>query len=367
MSKFLSKRFADLEPYVPGEQPRDKAYVKLNTNESPYPPSKAVIDALTESEISNLNLYSDPTVTVFRLSVADYYNRQLAKNGAGFELSADNVFPVNGSDEALAFIFQAFCDKDKGMACPSVGYGCYPVFCGVQGIPFKPVPVNADFSVNTALFNGITHNITIANPNAQTGLFLPLARIEELLAENPDRLVVIDEAYCDFGGESAVKLLNSYDNLIVVQTLSKSRQLAGARVGFALASEQIVADLNAMRFSFNPYNVNRLSTIAAAKAMEDENYFEQTRAEIIATREDAKKRLISLGFEVTDSLSNFVLATRCDIGGKELYLKLKEKGVLVRFLSDVPLRNSVRITIGSKAQMSVLFEKIEEILKEKGL
>lgn len=367
MSRFISERFSSIAPYVPGEQPQDKQYVKLNTNESPFPPSPKVVEALSKEEALKLNLYSDPTVKAFAEAVVSYYNRRLIAAGREGKLTCDNVLPVNGSDEALAFIFRAFTDANRGMACPEIGYGCYPVFCGIEGTRFKAVAMKDGFKVDVNGFRGVKDNITIANPNAQTGLYVSLFDIETLLSENCDRLVVIDEAYCDFGGESAVSLLDSYDNLIVVQTLSKSRQLAGARIGFALASKEIIEDLNKIKYSFNPYNVNRLSTIAGIKAMEDEEYFEKTRKQIIINREKTKEVLRGMGFEVTDSLANFVLASRNDIGGKELYLALKSKGVLVRFLSDEKLKNSIRITIGSQEQMELLFEKTAEVLKENNL
>ena len=240
-------------------------------------------------------------------------------------------------------------------------------FCEIFGIKFNSVPLREDFSIDVKAFEGIKDNITIANPNAQTGIYLPVSDIKTLLSADKDRLVIIDEAYCDFGGESALGLLDDFDNLIVVQTMSKSRQLAGGRVGFAIASEAVVEDLNKMKFSFNPYNLNRLSILAGAAAISDEEYFEMTTSAVKAERERLKKTLAELGFFVTPSLANFVLAAHPKIGGKELYLALKEKGVLVRFLSDEALKPYVRITVGSKEQNDALTDAIKQIIKEKGI
>lgn len=366
MSRFLNERYAAMKPYVPGEQPQDKRYVKLNTNESPFPPSPAVLAALNGEEVAKLNLYSDPTAKVLVDAIAARFDR-ISREGGGKGIKPSQVFVGNGSDEVLAFCFQAFCGKDKGMACPEIGYGFYPVFCEIFGIKFNPVPLREDFSIDIKAFEGIKDNITIANPNAQTGIYIPVSDIKTLLSADKDRLVIIDEAYCDFGGESALGLLDEFDNLIVVQTMSKSRQLAGGRVGFAIASEAIVEDLNKMKFSFNPYNLNRLSILAGAAAISDEEYFEMTTSAVKAERERLKKTLAELGFYVTPSLANFVLAAHPKIGGKELYLALKEKGVLVRFLSDEALKPYVRITVGSKEQNDALTDAIKQIIKEKGI
>ena len=364
MSKYLSEKFKNLEPYVPGEQPQDRRYVKLNTNESPFPPSPKVIEATSVQEISIQNLYSDPTAKRLVESIAKYYTNYVKERGVDFEFTKDNVIVSNGSDEVLAFIFNAYTDKDKGMACPEIGYGFYPVFCSELNVPFIPVKINEDFSLDLAKFKGIRENICIANPNAQTGLYISVSDIKTLLSENKERLIIIDEAYCDFGGESASVLIKDYPNLIVVSTLSKSRQLAGARIGFALASKEIIQDLNTLKYSFNPYNLNRLSIIAGSVAMEDVEYFNKTREVIIKNREYLKGALTALGFKVTNSKSNFILASTPKMGGKELYLALKERGVLVRFLSDELLKDWVRITIGSMEQLNTLINTIKEILGE---
>ncbi|MFA6867467.1 MAG: histidinol-phosphate transaminase [Clostridia bacterium] len=356
MSKFLSERFASLVPYAPGEQPQYQKFIKLNTNESPFPPSKKVLDAINSQEVANLKLYSDPTAKMLVDSIAEFC-----------KVNSSNVFVGNGSDEVLAFINMAFCDSNKGMACPEIGYGFYPVFCEIFGLAFNPIKLNSDFSIDIKKYENIKENITIANPNAHTGLFLTLDKIEILLNQDLERLVIIDEAYCDFGGESATRLLDKYTNLIIVNTLSKSRQLAGARIGYALASSQIIDDLNSMKYSFNPYNLNRLSIIAGTKAMEDIEYFESTRKEVIANREWTIDKLKSLGFELTNSIANFLLVKKEGISGEKLYLALKEKGVLVRYINENLLIDYVRITIGSLSQMQILLEKLEEIIKENNL
>ena len=249
------------------------------------------------------------------------------------------------------------------MACPEIGYGFYPVFCASYSTKFIPIQLDDDFSIDIAKFKGIKDNITIANPNAQTGLYITVQEIEELLMEDPDRIVCIDEAYCDFGGESAVVLLDKYPNLIVVGTLSKSRQLAGARIGFCIASKEIIQDLNTIKYSFNPYDLNRLSILAGKAALEDVDYFNETRNIIIKNRVYLTNELNKLGFSVTNSKSNFVLASTPKMRGRELYLALKERGVLVRFLSDELLKDWVRITIGSMEQIEILLKTIKDVLE----
>lgn len=365
MSRFFDKRYNGLAPYVPGEQPQDRRYVKLNTNESPFPPSPRVIAALSAEETSRLNLYSDPEAGVLVRAIAERFDKKLRAQGHK-GVSESQVFVGNGSDEVLAFAFGAFCGAERGVAFPAIGYGFYPVFAEFFCLPYVTVPMNDDLSVNADGFKGLSETIVIANPNAQTGIYLPLSEIKTLLSENKDRLVMVDEAYCDFGAESAVTLLDEFDNLLVVQTMSKSRQLAGGRVGFALGSEELIADLNTMKFSFNPYNLNRLSIIAGAEAIADEEYFERTTAAVAAERERLKKTLADMGFHVTPSLANFVLAKREGIGGEELYKSLKARGVLVRWLGG-ELSDYVRITVGSAAQCDALTKAAEEIIKEKNI
>ena len=354
MSRFLSKKFEKLTPYVPGEQPRGQEYIKLNTNESPFPPSERVVSALNGAELSRLNRYSDPTAKELVDAIAEYYGIESGK-----------VFVSNGSDESLAFIFDAFCDGNKGIAFPDVTYGFYPVFADFFGIKYKTVPLDEKFRINVDDYADITDNVIIANPNAQTGIYLDGNEIEALVSQRSDRLVIIDEAYIDFGGESAVPLLDKCENLIVVQTFSKSRNLAGSRVGMAFASPGIINDLNTLRNSFNPYNLDRLAIIAGREAVKDVGYFKKCTAEIIRIREETVKALEGLSFEVLPSKANFIMARTNATGGGELYEELKRRGILVRHFNDERIKDFVRITIGSAEQMKALTAECERIINEK--
>lgn len=353
MSRFLSPNLAALTPYTPGEQPQGKTFIKLNTNESPYPPSAAVAKALAEEEAATLRLYSDPECNELVSAIAQYYN-----------LKPENVFVGNGSDEVLAFAFQAFGLGGK-MAFPDITYAFYGVFAGLFGIKTRIVPLNADFEICADDYLLPGEQVVIANPNAITGLKLPLSEIERILAAHPEDVVIVDEAYVDFGGESAVKLLGKYDNLLVVQTFSKSRQLAGARVGMALGSAALIADLNTVKFSFNPYNVNRLSQKLAVAAINDRAYFDECCAKIVADREFIEAELKKLGFAVLSGYANFLLA-RCDkISGEEYYRTLKARGILVRWFDEPRIKDFVRITIGSHREMVRLIEETADILANK--
>lgn len=351
MSRFFSEKLAALEPYTPGEQPRDMVYVKLNTNESPYPPSPKAL-AVIEGEASKLNLYSDPTAKSLHEAIAAHYG-----------VTADRVIATNGSDEILAFAFNAFA-SGKSLAFPDVTYGFYPVFANLFGIPYTTVPLDEMLTICVEDYATIDSTVVIANPNAQTGTYLPLSKIEELVAQKSDRVVIVDEAYIDFGGETAIPLTDRYDNLLVVQTFSKSRNLAGARVGFAVGCADLIADLNRVKYSFNPYNVNRMSMAAAAEAMKDEAYFAECAKQVIETRAYTADALTKLGFTYPASMANFILAHTDKISGKELYGALKSKGVLVRHLSDERITDSIRITIGSREQMEAFIQKTQEILED---
>ncbi len=352
MSRFLDSGTASLVPYVPGEQPKDAKYIKLNTNESPYPPAPAVISAVRE-ESKKLRLYSDPEAADLTAAIAEFYG-----------VEQKNVIAGNGSDENLAFIFKAFFGE-KGAACPDVSYGFYPVFCKLFGVKYIPVPLDENFLINVSDYAAIADNVVIANPNAQTGIYLSLDKIEELVRQNLNRLVVVDEAYIDFGGESAAKLTKKYDNLIVVQTFSKSRQLAGGRIGFAIASESIISDIKTVKYSFNPYNVGRLAIAAGKAAMGDTEYFNTCRAKIIATRERVADELKKLGFMVLPSKANFLLIRSSSISGENMYCELKQKGVLIRHLKDERIKDFVRVTIGTDKEMDVFLKKTAEILGDK--
>lgn len=351
MSRFFSDKLTALKPYTPGEQPRDMQYIKLNTNESPFPPSPRMA-SLIASEAEKLNLYSDPTSRVLHDAIADYYG-----------ISSDRVLASNGSDEILAFAFNAFA-AGKSLVFPDVTYGFYPVFSNLYGIPYTTIPLDDTLTIRVEDYAATDSTVVIANPNAQTGTYLSLNKIEELVAQNLNRVVIVDEAYIDFGGESAVTLTDRYDNLLVVQTFSKSRNLAGARVGFAIGSPELIADLNRVKYSFNPYNVNRMSMVAAAEAMKDTKYFDECTKKVIEARVYTAEKLTSLGFTYPSSKANFILAETNRMNGKALYQELKNRGVLVRYLGDERIANSIRITIGSMEQMVTFIQTTKEILEE---
>ena len=354
MSRFLSSKYRNLEAYTPGEQPRDMKYIKLNTNESPYPPSKRVVDALTSEEVLKLNLYSDPTCKALKTRIAELY-----------DVEYENVFVSNGSDDILNFSFMAFCEGEKrGVKFPEISYGFYSVYAELHGASYKAIPLKDDFSIDISDYMENDANVVIANPNAPTGIALTLDEVEQLVKANPDYLVLIDEAYVDFGGESAIELTKKYSNLLVVCTFSKSRSLAGARLGFAIANKEIIADLEKIKFSTNPYNINRLSLIAGEMAILDNDYYMDNCKKIIATREYTQIKLKELGFEVTDSKANFIFAKSDKIGGKELYQKLKERGILIRHFDKEKIKDYNRITVGTQKEMETLISAITEILKE---
>ena len=354
MSRFLSRETAALEPYTPGEQPQNLPYNKLNTNESPFPPSPRVLKALSRAEMQKLNLYSDPACTQLCRAVAKRY-----------EVQPEQVAVGNGSDELLSFAFRAFCGAGKGCAYPDITYGFYKVWAQYYGLESTVIPLREDFTISVGDYLDFPGTIFLANPNALTGIALPRTEIQRLLEADPDRVVVVDEAYVDFGGESCVPLLFRYDNLLVVQTMSKSRSLAGGRIGFALGSPELISDLNRVKYSFNPYNVNRLSIVAGAAAMEDEPYFQQCTAAIRQNRAWTVRELEALGFTVLPSQANFIFAKSDRIPGGELYRKLKEGGILIRhFDSPDRIADFCRITIGSLEQMVQLVDEVTRLLEE---
>lgn len=353
MSRFMSPRFAGLEAYTPGEQPRDQQYVKLNTNESPYPPSLEVLERVSKAEVELLNLYPDPTGKVLKEKLAALYG-----------VEAKNVFLSNGSDDILNFAFMAFCDAERGAAFPEISYGFYPVYADLYHVDCKKIPLKADFGVDYRDYCGIGRMVVIANPNAPTGMEISLSEIEEILKTNPDNIVVIDEAYVDFGGTSCVDFIKKYDNLLVVQTFSKSRSMAGARLGFAMANEAIIEDLEKIKYSTNPYNINRLTLAAGEAAVDSNSYYVENAKKIAQTREMTTAKLREMGFTVLDSVANFIFAKSNALSGKVVYEELKKKGVLVRYFGKAKIEDFVRITIGTPEQMQVMFEKLTEILQE---
>ena len=353
MSRFLSREAGRLAPYTPGEQPTDAQYIKLNTNESPFPPSPKVVKAISRAELLKLDLYPDPTCGTLHRAIAAYYG-----------LKPENVLAANGSDEVLAFAFRAFCGEGKGVAYADITYGFYKSQAALFGLNATVIPLREDFTLNVDDYMDFPGTIVIANPNAPTGMAVPRADIQRLLEAGPNRVVIVDEAYVDFGAESCVPMIYRYDNLLVTQTMSKSRSLAGGRVGYALGSPELIADLNRVKYSFHPYNVNRLSIAAGAAAVADEAYFAACTAAIRQTRAWTVGELENLGFTVLPSQANFVFARHSQLPGETLYRKLKENGVLVRWFDADRIRDYIRITIGSMEQMETLVEELTAILEE---
>ena len=351
MSEFLSPTLSAVTPYTPGEQPQDQQYIKLNTNESPYLPSPAVVAAVSEAEVEKLRLYSDP-------ACADL----LRAAAAHFGLQPDQIMPGNGSDENLFFALRAFCDEQHPLAYADITYGCYGVWCGLLHIPSHIIPLKDDFTLDPKDYDGLHQTIVIANPNAPTGLALPRSAIEGILQANPDNVVIVDEAYVDFGGESCVPLIDRYENLLVVQTFSKSRQLAGARLGLAMGNAKLIADLNRVKFSLNPYNINRLTLKAGAQALAEQAYYDKNCQTIMETRAYTARELEKLGFTVLPSQSNFLFARKPGTEGADVYRRLKERGVLVRHFDKERIRDYNRITIGTRVQKDILLEQLMEFL-----
>lgn len=354
MSRFINDKYASLEAYTPGEQPRERKYIKLNTNESPYPPSKGVIEAVNSSAVSALNLYPDPTCKGLKDALAGLYG-----------VKRENVFVSNGSDDILNFSFMAFCnDTDRPVRFPEISYGFYKVYAELYGIKYEAIPLKDDLSIDINDYLGNKGNVVIANPNAPTGIMLSVGEIETIVKANPDFVVLIDEAYVDFGGESCLPLLCKYDNLLIVRTYSKSRSMAGARLGFAFGSPEIISDLEKIKFSTNPYNINRLTLIAGEAAVADDSYYMNNCKRVAETREKTVKALEEMGFECTQSKANFIFAKSEAIDGEELYLKLKDRGILVRHFSVEKICQYNRITVGSEEEMDALVREISLILKE---
>lgn len=349
MSRFLSDNYKNLVPYIPGEQVNEKV-IKLNTNESPFPPSPKVKEVLSEAVIDKLNLYSDPELKELRNAIAKE-----------FGVTADMVFCGNGSDDVLAFAIMGFCGAGGKLCCPEISYGFYPVYADLFGVELEQIPLKDDFSIDANDYINKGKNIVIANPNAPTGLTLSFDEVEAIVSSNPDNLVIMDEAYMAFCGESCMELVNKYSNLLVVRTFSKSHSLAGLRVGFGIASKEIIEDLNKLKYSFNPYNINTLSVKAAAAAIADNEYYNDKIAQIVATREFVKSQLRELGFRCTDSKANFVFASSDKISAADLAAELRKKGILVRYFNKAKIDNYLRITIGSAEDMQTMIDAIKEI------
>lgn len=350
MSRYFSKKFKALVPYTPGEQPKEMKYIKLNTNESPFPPSEKAMKKAAEA-VKNLKLYCDPEC------------RALVKKASEvFSVDTDEILFTNGSDEILNFAFSAFCDETHPAVFPDITYGFYPVFAEINRVPYEEIPLKDNFTISVDDYIGINKTIFIANPNAPTGIALSLNDIEKIVSSNPESVVVIDEAYVDFGTKSAVSLIHKYSNLLVTQTFSKSRSLAGGRLGFGIACKELIADLNTIKYSTNPYNINSLTQAVGAGVLEDEEYTKSNCKTIIENREYLTKKLEAMGFFVLPSKANFVFARHDKTDGRALYEALKGKGVLVRHFDSERLRDYNRITVGTKEQIDILTQKIAEEL-----
>ena len=349
MSRYLDSKFAALLPYVPGEQPKDRPYIKLNANESPYPPSPLVLEALRSEEAAALNLYPDAACRELTALLAEHL-------GVG----EGNILLANGSDDILNFCFLAFCER--GVVFPDISYGFYEVFADLYHIDVLRPKMGAGLTIDPADYTGTDRCVVIANPNAQTGVALPLEAVEGIVKGSPESVVVVDEAYVDFGGETSVPLVGKYENVLVVRTFSKSASLAGARLGYAVGPEELIEDLKKLKYSTNPYSVNRTALIAGAAAIRDWSYSAENCRSIASERERLASELKARGFELTDSRTNFVLAKPRGIGAKEYMEALRERGILIRYLGGA-LADRVRITIGTPGQMDALLEATDEILK----
>ncbi len=351
MSRYFSLNNRFLTPYVPGEQPRDSEYIKLNTNESPFPPSNGVAEAVTQ-QASRLNLYCDPTCAALCEAAASLY-------GVGW----DNVLPLNGSDEGLFFAFQAFCSPEFPAAYADVTYGFYPVLSKLNNNPEHLIRLTEDFTIDENSYCGLNETIVIANPNAPTGISMRPEIVEKIVRSNPDNAVIIDEAYVDFGAQSCVPLIKQYENLLVLQTFSKSRSLAGGRLGFAIGNAGLIGDLNTIKYSSNPYNVNSMTQAAGIAAIADNDYYMLNCQTIVNTREFTAAALADLGFRVLPSDANFIFAACDKICGELLYTELKSRGILVRHFRKERIKDFIRISIGTVEQMNTFLSEIKSILE----
>lgn len=353
--KSWEKNVRKVVPYVPGEQPKKERMIKLNTNENPYPPAPGVREALSHIDTDKLRLYPDPVVTDLVEAIADFY-----------QVGADQVFAGVGSDDVLAMIFMTFFNSDKSVLFPDITYSFYDVWADMLRIPYEQVPLDADFKIRTEDYQRQNGGVIFPNPNAPTGELMDLFSIEEIIRANPDVIVVVDEAYIDFGGISALPLIEKYDNLIVVQTFSKSRSLAGSRIGFAISSPALIKYLNDVKYSFNSYTIDSVTMALGSAAIRDRAYFETVRDKIIKTREWTKNQLRDLGFIFGDSKSNFIFARHPEISGEALFEALREQDIYVRHFSKPErIREYLRITIGTDEQMQVFVDFLREYIKNR--
>ncbi len=353
MSKFWSNAVKRAEPYVPGEQLNQSEIIKLNTNENPYPPSPAVIEAIKKEAEIALNLYPSPTVDALKEDIASYY-----------KLSKENVFIGNGSDEVLAFSFMAFFEPGKRIRFPEISYSFYPVYAKLFNIPYDAIKLERDFTITPEDYFHSEGGVIFPNPNAPTSIFLELDAVRQILEHNPEKIVIIDEAYIDFAEASAVQLLQDYENLLVVQTMSKSRSLAGLRVGFALGSQELIAGLMRLKDSFNSYTIDRLAIAGARAAINDVAYFTETTKKIIATRKWFMSELQARGFHVLPSQTNFLFISHKERLAEDLYSQLKGKNILIRHFNKPEIAHFLRVTIGTDAEMEQFLSTLDQLNKK---
>lgn len=340
-----------VEPYVPGEQPKGMDIIKLNTNESPFMPSDMVSIAVASMTPDQMRKYPDPEASMLVEAISDYYG-----------VDEEEIFVGVGSDDVLGMIFLTFFNSGKPVLFPDVTYSFYDVWANLYKIPFKTIPLDNNFRINVDDYKQENGGIVIANPNAPTGIELPQDGIEEIIKSNPDSLVIVDEAYIDFGRQSALSLVDKYDNVIVVRTFSKSRALAGMRVGYAFGNKDLIKALKDIKYSYNSYTLSAAAIRAGVAAIKDDDYFKQLVKEIVETREEAKVRLKKMGFDMTNSSTNFLFVTHESVPAKEIFEKLKEKNIFVRYFNKPRIDNYLRITIGTKQQMNELYDALEEIV-----
>lgn len=352
--KNWEKNIRKVVPYTPGEQPQKEGIIKLNTNENPYPPAPGIQQVLQNTDVDKLRMYPDPTVKDLVESIAKFYG-----------LENNQVFVGVGSDDVLAMIFMTFFNSEKPILFPDITYSFYDVWADMLRIPYEQIPLNEQFQIVPEDYRRDNGGIVFPNPNAPTGELLPLALVEDIISHNPDVIVVVDEAYIDFGGESVLPLIEKYENVIVVQTFSKSRSMAGSRIGFAIANPVLIRYLNDVKYSFNSYTMDRITIALGVAAMEDRPYFEATIQKIIQTREWTKKELQALGFEFGDSMSNFLFVTHPKIQAEKLFEDLKKKDIYVRYFKKPErISNYLRITIGTEEEMRELVRVIRDYLEE---
>ena len=352
MSKYWSELVKRLEPYVPGEQPKDKKFIKLNTNENPYGPSPRVLDAIRLAADESLKLYPDPSCDMLLSAAADYYG-----------IKKEQIFTGNGSDEVLAFSFQALFDPGRTVLFTDITYTFYPVYASLFNIDYRSIPVDDDFGIPVEKFFDSKGGVVIANPNVPTGKYLPFESVKRILDNNTSTVVIVDEAYIDFGGESVVKLVDEYPNLLVVHTFSKSRSLAGMRIGFAIGNSELINALNRVKNCFNSYTLDRLAIIAGTEAFKDNAYFVKTRNNVIRTRGRLSLELRKMGFTVIDSVTNFIFTGHPKVNADVIFRELRERGILVRHFNKPRISNYLRISIGTETEMDCLLETVREIIK----